>query len=498
MTHSRSSGVLMHPTSLPGPYGIGDLGPNAYRFVDFLALGGQMVWQVLPLGPTSYGDSPYQCLSAFAGNPLLVSPEQLIDDGLLPQEALEDYPKLPENTVDFEHVITAKKALLEKSLIHFDAFASGAKRNAFERFHRAKLHEGWLPDFALFMALKDYHGGKRWDDWAPELRDRKPDALAHARKILAEKIRLQEYVQFLFFAQWGALRQHAVQNGIRLMGDIPIFVAFDSADVWANRELFQLGPEGKPLAVAGVPPDYFSETGQLWGNPLYDWKKHDDTKYAWWIDRVRVALGTVDLIRLDHFRGFESYWAVPATEKTAIKGKWEPGPGPRLFDAIRNALGALPIVAEDLGLITQPVEDLRDRFAFPGMAVLQFAFDGKTSNEFLPHQHKKRQVVYTGTHDNDTSAGWYKATADSDRKQVAQYSGEAVTDPAWTMIRLALGSVADMALMPMQDLLSLGTEARMNLPGRASGNWAWRFRHDQLTGELAERLRVLTETYGRT
>ncbi len=493
----RSSGLLLHPTSLPGPYGIGDLGPLAHYFVDFLAAAGQRLWQVLPLGPTSYGDSPYQCLSAFAGNPLLVSPDRLIEDGLLPREALVGYPHFSANSVDYENVIPAKQQLLRKSFEHYEKHAPGPQRDRFERFRRARMHQGWLPDFALFAALKAHHDGKCWADWAPELRDRKPAALAEARKVLAQEIRFQEYAQFLFHKQWAELRAHAGQNGIRLIGDAPIFVAYDSADVWAHRDLFELGPAGAPLAVAGVPPDYFSETGQLWGNPLYAWKRHEDTHYEWWIDRVRVLFAAVDVVRLDHFRGFESYWAVPAGEETAVKGTWEPGPAGALFAALEQALGPLAIIAEDLGVITPPVEALRDGCGFPGMKVLQFAFGGGAKNAFLPHNHQARSVVYTGTHDNDTTVGWYATLPQADRAQIATYLGRKVDDPAWALIHLALGSVADVAIVPMQDVLSAGSDARMNLPGAGSGNWGWRFQHEALTETLANRLHDLSATFGR-
>jgi 4-alpha-glucanotransferase len=493
----RASGLLLHPTSLPGPFGIGDLGPLAHYFVDFLAVSGQRLWQVLPLGPTSYGDSPYQCLSAFAGNPLLVSPDRLIEEGLLTREALEGYPHFQADSVDFEHVIPAKLGLLRKSFDHYESHGSAPNRDRFERFRRAIIHQGWLPDFALFMALKAHHEGMPWVEWPAELRDRKPAALDAARKALAREIKFQEYAQYLFHRQWAELRAHASQNGIRMVGDAPIFVAYDSADVWAHRDLFQLDDVGKPSAVAGVPPDYFSETGQLWGNPLYDWKKHDETKYAWWIDRVRVLLASVDLVRLDHFRGFESYWAVPADEKTAVNGAWEPGPGLALFCALEDALGPLPIIAEDLGVITPEVEALRDGGGFPGMRVLQFAWGGGAKNAFLPHNHVARSVVYTGTHDNDTTLGWYNSITDKDRQQMSIVLGRGIDNAAWALIHLAMGSVADTAIVPMQDVLSLGNEARMNLPGAAAGNWGWRFQREALTEKLADRLFELASAFGR-
>ncbi|MBI6545620.1 MAG: 4-alpha-glucanotransferase [Cyanobacteria bacterium NC_groundwater_1444_Ag_S-0.65um_54_12] len=497
MKFSRASGLLFHPTALPGPYGIGDIGPPAHSFVDFLAASSQRLWQVLPLGPTGYGDSPYQCLSAFAGNPLLLSPELLFEAGLLPEAALDDYPALANDAVAYEQVIPAKYSLLQRSFAHFEAHASPGQRENFERFRRARGHQSWLPDFTLFMAIKKDQEGKCWVDWPPPLRDRDSEALTHARKVLAAEIHFQEYLQYLFFKQWAGLRQHAMQNRIRLLGDVPIFVAYDSADVWGNRQLFKLDDSGQPLVVAGVPPDYFSKTGQLWGNPLYDWEKHAETRYAWWIERIRVALTLVDYLRLDHFRGFEAYWAVPAGDETAVNGQWLPGPGAALFEALRNELGTLPIVAEDLGEITPPVEALREQLGLPGMKVLQFAFDGKATNGFLPHNHPRHALVYTGTHDNDTSVGWYHSLSADSRKQLSSYAAQEIEDPAWTLIRLAMGSVADMAIVPLQDILSCGTEARMNMPGRAAGNWSWRLSATALKVESAERLRDLTLLYGR-
>lgn len=497
MTLPRSSGLLLHPTCLPGAFGIGDLGPEAHVFVDFLNAAGQGLWQVLPLGPTGFGDSPYQCLSAFAGNPLLISPELLASAGVLEPEALAGYGSFPGDHVDFEHVIIRKRALLRQAFERFDKGASASQRDRLERFTRARLHRGWLEDWALFMALKQNQEGRCWADWPADLRDRSDGALAAARRELAWEIRFEKFLQHVFFAQWADLKAHAAQNRIAIVGDVPIFVAYDSADVWANRDLFQLDRQGRPTAVAGVPPDFFSETGQLWGNPLYDWKRHDETHYRWWIARIEVALGAVDHVRLDHFRGFEAYWSVPAAAETAKDGAWIPGPGAALFEAIAKALGRLPLIAEDLGVITREVEELRCRFDLPGMKVLQFAFGDDASNAFLPHNFAKNSVVYTGTHDNDTTTGWFASASDKEKRRLAEYVGPGQSDPAWALIRLAMASVADGAIVPFQDVLSIGSEGRMNTPARAAGNWSWRFPKSRLTVELAERLASLARTYGR-
>ncbi len=497
MTLPRSSGILVHPSSLPGPFGIGDIGPAAHVFVDFLNAAGQSLWQVLPLGPTGYGDSPYQCLSAFAGNPLLISPERLVADGWLEATDLAGFGSFDGAGVDFEHVIPAKFAILRKAFERFEKIASPAQRDRFERFTKARLHRGWLADWSLFMALKRHHGGLCWADWPAPLRDRQDSAIAEARRALTHEIRFEEFLQYAFFSQWADLKAHARQNGIALVGDVPIFVAYDSADVWANRDLFQLDKEGRPLAVAGVPPDFFSATGQLWGNPLYDWKRQDETRYAWWVARLKVALGTIDHVRLDHFRGFEAYWRVPAGSETAESGEWVKGPDAALFEALRQGLGHLPLIAEDLGVITPAVEALRDRFGLPGMKILQFAFADDATNAFLPHNYVSNSVVYSGTHDNDTTAGWFASASDKERQRLADYLGTSDFDPAWALIRLAEASVASWAIVPFQDVLSVGAEGRMNLPGRASGNWSWRFPADRLTVDLAGRLAAMARTYGR-
>jgi len=493
----RASGILLHPTALPGPYGIGDLGPAAYQFVDFLAAAGQSYWQILPLGPTGYGDSPYQTFSAFAGNPLLVSPQTLVEDGLLPTAALGDTPAFPDDHVDYERAIPYKRGLLEQAFAHYRRDGSPDLRRAVDEF--AARH-AWLEPFALFMALKDAHDGRPWTEWEQDIAARAPEALAHWRARLARAIQGHIYNQYLFFRQWGRLKSYAAGKGIRVIGDAPIFVAHDSADCWERRELFYLKPDGQPLVVAGVPPDYFSATGQRWGNPLYRWDVLAATGYAWWIERLRAVLATVDVLRLDHFRGFAGYWAIPGDAPTAETGSWEPGPGIPFFEAVEKALGRLPIIAEDLGVITPDVVALRDRFGFPGMKVLQFAFGGDALNGDLPHNYERAYVVYTGTHDNDTSAGWYAAATPREREHVRAYAHSDASDPAaitWDLVRLAQASVADTAVVPLQDLLGLGNDARMNLPGQPGGNWQWRYTAGMLTEDLSGRVAALGQLYGR-
>jgi 4-alpha-glucanotransferase len=499
----RGSGILLHPTSLPGPFGIGGLGTEAYQFLDYLEQSGQTLWQLLPLGPTGYGDSPYQSFSSFAGNPLLIDPRGLSQQGFLPAEALEEPPPFPGHRVEYGELIPYKLGLLHRAYEHWKGGAASAgpegAREEFEGFCARQKH--WLEDFALFMALKRRHleeAGGVWNRWPPPLRRREPRALEESRRELAAEIDEVRFQQYLFARQWGALRRRAAALGIRIIGDLPIFVAYDSADVWAHQELFQLDGAGEPTVVAGVPPDYFSETGQLWGNPLYRWKAMRENGYAWWIERVKSKLGRVDLLRLDHFRGFEAYWEVPAGEETAVKGRWVKGPGAGFFEALRRALGQLPIIAEDLGLITPEVERLRDRFLLPGMKVLQFAFDGKPENPFLPHNYTNPNcVVYTGTHDNDTTRGWYSSLGDEWKDQIRRYLARDGQDIAWDLTRLAYSSVARMAVVPLQDLLGLGSEGRMNFPSRPAGNWQWRVSAAALSPEISGRLREMTALYGR-
>jgi 4-alpha-glucanotransferase len=491
---NRSAGILLHPTSLPGPYGIGDLGEEAYRWVDRLVNAGQTWWQILPLGPTGYGDSPYQAFSAFAGNIYLLSPDFLVRDGLLQFSDL-DGQYFPAEYVDYGAVIPFKLGLLARA---WEQFLGGAAHGLREPFEEFCEHEAaWLDDFALFMALKAAQGGSSWQTWDPDLVLRRPEALARARRELDDLVGMHKFGQLLFFRQWLALKGHANARGLRLIGDVPIFVSGDSADVWANPELFLLDEERRPRVVAGVPPDYFSATGQLWGNPLYDWEQARREDYAWWVARLRATLRQVDLIRLDHFRGFESYWEVPAGSPNAIQGRWVKGPGLDLFFALREQLGGLPLIAEDLGLITPEVEALRDDLHLPGMRILQFAFGGAPEDRFLPHNYDRNSVVYTGTHDNDTTHGWYATISDGERHFVRRYLGRDGGDIAWDLIRLAWSSVADWALAPLQDVLNLGTEARMNFPGKPSGNWCWRVTPELLGHGPLERLEDLTRLYAR-
>jgi 4-alpha-glucanotransferase len=495
----RSSGILLHPTSLPGSYGIGDLGLQARRFVDFLAGSGCTLWQVLPLGPTGYGDSPYQCFSAFAGNPYLISPDILLEQGLLTRDDLSAMPDWSPAEVDFGRLYTWKPGLLKKAYARFESMPGGSLRTGFDRFRLESA--SWLEDYALFMALKESNGGAPWNQWPEPLRARQPQALNQARKSFAASISCHAFIQFLFFSQWEALREYAHGQGLRIIGDIPIFVAMDSADVWSHPELFYLDEAGNPTVVAGVPPDYFSPTGQLWGNPLYRWEAHKETGYQWWIERVGATLKTVDIVRIDHFLGFAAYWEVPGSAKTAEKGRWAPGPGAELFEAIRQALApnageGLPIIAEDLGVITPAVIELRDAFNLPGMRILQFAFSGP-DNVFLPHHYVPNCVVYTGTHDNDTTLGWYQSAPPHEQDFARRYLRSDGTDFPWDLIRAGWSSVAVFALAPMQDFLKLGTGARMNFPGKLGGNWAWRMHEDGLSEELKDRIRELNRLYGR-
>ena len=484
----RTAGILLHPTSLPGLQGVGDLGPDAHRFLEVLGAAGISLWQMLPVGPTGYGNSPYQCFSSFAGNPLLIH--------------ISGAPPVPHSSVvDFPEVIARKHALLRpvtEGMVVDQAYRTFVDR---ERW--------WLEDYALFMALKDAHLGVSWTDWERGASLRDPAALEGWRSRLSREIEHYRREQAIFFAQFGALRTTARATGIELMGDVPIYVAHDSADVWANRELFHLDEDGRLLSQAGVPPDYFSATGQLWGNPIYRWDAMRSDGYAWWIRRLRSAFALFDRVRIDHFRGFEAFWEVPAGEETAVNGRWVDGPGAEFFEAITDALGPLPVVAENLGIITPEVEALRERFGYPGMSILQFAFgEDDHANDFLPHNYSRNLLVYTGTHDNDTTIGWWESTgaADSTRTPEAvkdekdhalRYLATDGTEMNWTLIRAALASVADTAIIPMQDLLGLGSEARMNLPGRESGNWGFRFGWDQLTPDVTTRLAELVFLYGR-
>jgi 4-alpha-glucanotransferase len=491
---ARQAGLLLHPSSLPGRFGIGDLGPEAERFLDWAGAAGQTLWQVLPLGPPGPHQSPYDGISAFAGHRLLISPERLVEGELLPAAALDAPPRGAGHAVDFGAVAAWKNRLLLQSWERFRS--SPAAAEALERFAAQPAQRLWLEDWCLFSALRKRFGGAPWPLWDRSLAMRSPEALAAARKELADEIAFERYVQFLFFSQWDRLHEGARRRGFSILGDVPIYVALDSADVWSHRELFWLDDEGRPSLVAGVPPDYFSETGQLWGNPLYRWDRLEADGFAWWIDRLRATLQTVDVVRLDHFRGFSAYWAVPASSKTAVDGAWIPGPGERFLSAIREALGSAPIVAEDLGLITPEVLELRDRYGLPGMKVLQFAF-GEVDSPDLPHRHVPNAVVYTGTHDNDTTRGWSITLSEPERNRLFDYLGPDSEPVEWKLIRAAYASVADRAIVPIQDVLSLGSDARMNTPGRSTGNWAWRLRTEELRPELAEKLRRLAVLTGR-
>jgi 4-alpha-glucanotransferase len=506
MTFPRSSGILLHPTCLPGPYGVGDLGSEAFSFVDFLAEAGQKLWQVLPLNPTGYGDSPFQCFSAIAGNHLLVSFEELRGQGLLEESDFRGQPEFPDDTIDFESVIPWKTSLLKKAAERFISGANGEQRRAFDQF--CSENEAWLPDFALFMACKEEYGGVAWNRWPTDIARRLPASLESARNRLQESVLAVQYWQFEFFRQWQALRAHATKLGIRVVGDIPIYVALDSSDVWTNRQYFSLTEEGQPLKISGVPPDYFSPTGQRWGNPIYRWDRLKESNYCWWVDRFRAALKLYDALRIDHFRGFEAYWEVPAEQPTALNGRWVKGPGAELFEVLEGELGPLPVIAENLGVITPEVEEIRKRFHFPGMAILQFAF-GKDPQgpSFRPHNYCRELAAYTGTHDNDTTVGWWNSTGAEDtrtpedvakeRKFARDYLNLGDEALQWVMIRTVLASVADLAIIPLQDVLGLGTEARMNLPGTSKGNWRWRFRPGVLTSALANRLHEMVVLYDR-
>ncbi|WP_448562597.1 4-alpha-glucanotransferase [Trichothermofontia sp.] len=496
MPFPRASGILLHPTSFPSRFGIGDLGPDAYTFIDFLTNAKQQLWQVLPLGPTGFGNSPYMCYSALAGNPLLISPELLRDQGLLNNGDLDQYPQLSPDRVEYEAVERLKYPLLRRAFENFQARNDATQRSAFEAFCRQ--HASWLDDYALFMSLKDVFK-LSWNQWDTAIAWRNPDALARWKSELQTEIQYRQFLQFEFFRQWAKLRQYANDRGVRIIGDIPIYVAHDSSDVWANPKNFRLDEAtGEAAEMAGVPPDAFSETGQLWGNPIYNWDYQRQQGFQWWVQRFQSLLEFVDVIRVDHFRGFSAYWAVPQGEETAMNGQWVNAPGHELFQTLRDRLGGLPIVAEDLGIITPDVEELRDRFEFPGMKILLFAFDSGSDNPYLPFQYIHNCIVYTGTHDNNTTIGWFNEAEDWKRQAFERYIGRfGPWGIHWDMIRLALSSVADWAILPLQDVMGLGGEARMNFPGTSQGNWVWRYRAEMLNGEMCDRLRQMTELYGR-
>lgn len=493
---NRAGGVLLHPTSLPGPDGIGDLGPGMSAWLDWMSQAGCRWWQILPLGPTGYGDSPYQSGSSFAGNPLLISLDLLREDGVLRQEDFAGRPSFPAGRVDYGAVIAHKDGMLRLACRRFARGESPSLEAKFQHFCQAQAP--WLEEYALFAALKRAHGGAAWVEWPEPLARRRGQAVRQAAQQAEAEIEAEKFLQFVFARQWGRVRREAAARGITLVGDVPIFVAHDSADVWANPRLFRLDRSGRPTVVAGVPPDIFTAGGQRWGNPLYRWRVLREDRYSWWIARLRSTLEKVDLVRLDHFLGFHAYWEVPADSPTAAVGRWVRGPGVEFFEALRGALGGLPIIAEDLGVITPGVIALRDQLDLPGMKILQFAFGGEADHEFLPHNYPRRCVVYTGTHDNDTARGWYESAPEAERDRCRRYLGVDGHDIAWDLIRAAWASVAEAAVAPLQDVLSLGNEARMNLPGKPDGNWSWRVRADQLTPELAGRLWEMNTLYGRT
>jgi len=498
MKFNRSGGILLHPTSLPGPYGIGDLGPHAYRFVDWLVTAGCKLWQVLPLGPTGYGDSPYQCFSAFAGNPYLISFDALLEDGLLMKEDVAGLPDFNASRVDFGLLIPWKLDLLQKAFSHFQS-ASDQLREEFDSF--CAENTSWLDDFALFMSIKEAKGGGAWNEWDVSLRKREKSTMGKARKRYSESIQRQSFYQFLFFRQWNKLRSYANEQDVKIIGDIPIFIAYDSADAWSNAELFFLDENSLPTVVAGVPPDYFSTTGQLWGNPLYRWDVHKRTGYAWWLERLRAILNMVDIVRVDHFRGFAGYWEIPFGEATAETGRWVTGPGSDFFKAMNDGLlnnsdSELPIIAEDLGVITSDVVELRDEFNLPGMKILQFGFSG-ADNPFLPHNYVANCVAYTGTHDNDTARGWLETAPQRERDFAFRYLNTEPKRFVWDLIRGVWSSVAVYSITTMQDLLNLDTSARMNFPSKLGGNWEWRMQEQDMNEELARSLHELNTLFLR-
>ncbi|MEK8026122.1 4-alpha-glucanotransferase [Pseudaquabacterium rugosum] len=491
----RASGILLHPTSLPGPHGSGDLGPEARHFIDWLGVAGQRLWQILPLGPIGPGHSPYMSGSACAGNPLLIDLGELQQRGWLDSAELADAPRGDPHRVDWARVVPWRMARLEQAAARFARQADATQQQALADWAAGQAH--WLDDYLLFMALDEAHPGLRWTQWPAALAARAPDALAAARQRLAPRIAFWRFVQWCFARQWQALRAHARSRGVRIVGDAPIFIAHHSAEVWAAPALFELDAAGEPTVIAGVPPDYFSATGQRWGNPLYRWSAHAADGYRWWIARLRHIFEQVDIVRIDHFRGFCDYWEIPADEPTAIHGRWRPGPGRALFDAAQAALGALPVIAEDLGILTPDVVALRQALDFPGMRILQFAFDGGADNVYLPHHHSPDSVVYTGTHDNDTTLGWWSRAGDHERHHVRSYLATDGHDIAWAMLRAASASVADTCIHPMQDVLTLDGSARMNLPGQGEGWWAWRFDWSQVHGWHGQRLAEMTRLFGR-
>ncbi len=498
MTFERNAGILLHPTSLPGKYGIGDLGDNAYKFIDFLEKAGQKLWQVFPLGPTGYGDSPYQCFSAFAGNPNLISPDKLKENGLLSEDDLKNIPDHNPVQIDYGEIIEYKKSLLKQAFNNFKSNLNKFEKD-FDNF--CNENKEWLEDFAFFMAAKEAHGGIVWKDWDKRLVHRDKNSLDEWSKKLSDDIFYQKFVQFEFFNQWFIVKQYANSKGIKIIGDMPIFIAYDSADIWANKALFTVDNEGNLETVAGVPPDYFSETGQLWGNPLYRWKVMEKDDFQWWRNRFANLFKMVDIVRIDHFRGFEAYWEIPGDAETAINGRWVKAPGDKLFKSIKKHLGDVAILAEDLGVITPEVEKLRDDFGFPGMKILQFAFGTDMETKFLPHNYIPNCVVLTGAHDNDTTRAYFEKAREDKNSDIFEHFQKYLNyygdDFVYELIRLAYASVANIVIVPMQDILNLGGEARMNFPGKLGGNWMWRFKWDQISEDLHLKYYGLAQLYER-
>ena len=509
MAFQRASGILLHPTSLPSKFGIGDLGETAYQFIEFLSRSGQKLWQVLPLGPTGYGNSPYMSFSAIAGSLYLISPELLAKQHLLKEEDWADIPDFDQDRVDFEAVMPYKRKLLE---LAFERFKQGYTDQDLQHHHDLYLiqeqfkkfcyeESDWLEDYVLFMALHEQNPKILWNNWEPAIARREPQALQQKREELHEQIEFQRFVQFVFFDQWLKLKQYANMRNIQIIGDIPIYVSHNSADVWANPENFALDPDTYEVSqMAGVPPDYFSATGQLWGNPVYNWEYLQETHFAWWIDRFRFLNRYVDIIRIDHFRGFEAFWQVPAGEENAIKGEWKVATGTELFTKLYEVMGELPILAEDLGVITPEVDKLRDDFGFPGMRVLMFAFGGGSDNFHLPHNYVRNSAVYTGTHDNDTAVGWWQRASKYEKELFYKYIvGFAAGEPInWVLIRMAMAAVSVIAIVPLQDVLGLDNSGRMNTPGTATGNWGWRYSDPNLLNQnLSDRLLEITQLYSR-
>lgn len=493
---TRASGILLHPTSLPGRFGIGDLGTEARHFVDFLVETKQQLWQILPLGPTGAGNSPYMCYSAIAGNPLLISLEVLQNEGLLSQDDLNNLPEFSADRVNYQQATDAKMPLLQRANDNFNNSATAEQQEQFQQFCDSKAY--WLDDYALFMALKRKRQGS-WHTWEPELAKRDAQAIQQCKQQLEAEILFEKFLQFEFFRQWSEIKQYANSQGVQVIGDIPFYVAHDSADVWSNPANFCLDEAtNEPKLMAGTPPDAFSETGQLWGNPVYNWNYLQESDFHWWVQRFQAMLDYVDLIRIDHFIGFEAFWAVPQGEGDATQGRWISAPGETFFNVLKQKLGTLPILAEDLGTVTPEAEALRDRFGFPGMKVLQFAFEGDPKNPYLPFNFQQNCLVYTGTHDNDTTIGWYEKLSDEARSQLLDHLGCISSDEIhWDMIRLASSSVANLAILPLQDVLGLGNEARMNFPGKQENNWEWRYHANVLTPDISDRLKRLTQRFGR-